>query len=67
MGNVTDTPLGILRANLAEFQSMSDAEESHFSGLARQVAPAVVVRVPFLADDVHDLAGLEVISGHLVA
>ncbi|MHB8464204.1 MAG: ArsA family ATPase [Acidimicrobiales bacterium] len=64
-GNMTGSPLSVLRANLAEFRSVSEREESHFAALADQVAPAPVTRVPFLADDVHDLEGLEVISGYL--
>jgi hypothetical protein len=33
--------------------------------LAGRVAPAPVVRVPFLTTDVHDLDGLDEIAGHL--
>jgi hypothetical protein len=40
-------------------------EESYFEALARRVAPAPVVRVPFLAGDVHDLPGLDAIAEHL--
>lgn len=52
------TPLGPLFANLADFHQVAEREESHFSALAEKVAPAPVVRVPFLAGDVHDLDGL---------
>ena len=34
-------------------------------GLAAKVAPAPVVRVPFLATDVHDLDGLTTVGSHL--
>jgi hypothetical protein len=35
--------------------------------LTAEVAPAPVVRVPMLHDDVHDVAGLRVLAGHLFA
>jgi anion-transporting ArsA/GET3 family ATPase len=57
--------IGSLYANLADFRQMADDEESELSGLAEQVAPAPLVRVPFLADDVHDLSTLEEIGSHL--
>ncbi len=52
------TPLGPLFANLADFRQVAEREEAHFAALAEQVRPAPVVRVPFLASDVHDLGGL---------
>jgi len=66
-GAAPDSSLGVLRTNLAEFERIAEAEEAHFAPLADQVAPARVARVPFLADDVHDLDGLRVIAGYLVA
>jgi anion-transporting ArsA/GET3 family ATPase len=60
------SPLGVLRFNLAEFQQIAAEEEAHFDRLAKQVAPAPVCRVPFLAGDVHDLDGLEVVGTHLM-
>ena len=57
--------IGSLYANLADFRQMADDEESQLIGLAEQVAPAPVVRVPFLADDVHDLGTLAEIGSHL--
>ena len=44
---------------------MADEEDAHLRGLAEQVAPAPVVRVPFLADDVHDLRTLAQIGTYL--
>ena len=52
------TELGGLLTNLADFAAMADTEEHHLTGLAARVAPAPVVRVPFLSSDVHDLDGL---------
>ena len=40
--------LGGLYRNLADFQLVAAREEEHLAGLAEQVAPAPVVRVPFL-------------------
>ena len=52
------TDLGGLYRNLAEFQLVASREEEHLAGLATAVAPAPVVRVPFLSTDVHDIEGL---------
>jgi anion-transporting ArsA/GET3 family ATPase len=60
-----DGALAALVANRDELRAMSAREEDHFAALAAQVAPAPVARVPFLADDVHDLGGLSVIADHL--
>ena len=57
--------LGGLYANLADLQQVAGNEEAHLAGLAGRVAPAPVVRVPFLATDVHDLDGLALIGSHL--
>jgi anion-transporting ArsA/GET3 family ATPase len=59
------TDLGALYRNLAEFQLVASREEEHLAGLAEAVAPAPVVRVPFLSTDVHDLSGLAVLAEHL--
>jgi anion-transporting ArsA/GET3 family ATPase len=59
------TELGSLYANLADFRLVAAREEEHLVGLAEQVAPAPVVRVPFLRSDVHDLDGLAEVAGHL--
>jgi anion-transporting ArsA/GET3 family ATPase len=52
------TDLGGLYRNLADFQLVASREEHHLAGLATAVAPAPVVRVPFLSTDVHDIEGL---------
>ena len=59
------TPLATLYGNLAQFRDVAEREERHFVTLAARVAPAPVVRVPFLAADVHDIEGLDRISDHL--
>jgi anion-transporting ArsA/GET3 family ATPase len=59
------TDLGGLYRNLADFALVAGREEDHLVGLAEQVAPAPVVRVPFLRSDVHDLTGLGEIADEL--
>lgn len=58
--------LAALQENLGEFRRVAAGEESNFEPLAAQVAPASVRRVPFLAGDVHDLEGLQLVGSHLI-
>lgn len=58
-------PLAALEANLAEFRAVAEREASNYSALAQRVEPAPVARVPFLAEDVHDLDGLAQVADHL--
>ena len=60
------TDLGGLYRNLADFQLVASREEEHLAGLAEAVAPAPIVRVPFLSTDVHDLDGLSVLATHVM-
>lgn len=62
-----DQEIGDLYRNLADFQLVSSREEENLAGLTATVAPAPVVRVPFLRSDVHDLDGLRQIEEHLIA
>jgi anion-transporting ArsA/GET3 family ATPase len=48
-----------LEANLAALNGLAAREESAFSGLAAQVAPAPVGRIPLFGEDVHELVGLQ--------
>ncbi len=59
------TDLGDLYTNLADFVGVSSREEAHVSGLAGRVAPAPVIRVPFLSTDVHDIDGLATVGSYL--
>jgi anion-transporting ArsA/GET3 family ATPase len=59
------TELGALYANLADFQLVASREEEHLAGLAERVAPAPVIKVPFLDSDVHDLDGLALVGAYL--
>jgi anion-transporting ArsA/GET3 family ATPase len=51
--------LDALEANLATLNAVAKREASAFAGLAAQVAPAPVGRIPLFAQDVHEVAGLE--------
>ena len=55
------------RQNLAELNAVAAREEAAFAGLAAQVAPAPVGRIPLFGQDVHELAGLERAADHLFA
>jgi anion-transporting ArsA/GET3 family ATPase len=55
-----------LRRNLEEFLVVARSEEQYVAELAGEVAPAPVVRVPFLKEDVHDIEGLQVVARHLL-
>jgi anion-transporting ArsA/GET3 family ATPase len=59
--------LEALEANLAELNAVAAREERAFSGLAAQVAPAPVGRIPLFGHDVHELEGLRRAADHLFA
>ena len=62
------TPLAPLYANLADFTEIADREERYYGELSHEVSGGgTVVRVPFLADDVHDVGGLVQIADYLCA
>ena len=48
--------LDALEANLAALNALAAREEQAFAGLAAQVAPAPVGRIPLFGQDVHELA-----------
>lgn len=54
-----------LKANWTELRVVAEREESYVAGLAAQVAPAPVVRVPLLDGDVHDLDRVRIVADHL--
>jgi anion-transporting ArsA/GET3 family ATPase len=57
--------LGVLRSNLDDFRALAEREDHNLATLAERVAPAPVARVPLLAEDVHDMAGLAAIDASL--
>ena len=67
-GDAVEAPeLADLVRNLADFRAIAEREEHYFGQLAARISPAPVVRVPFLAADVHDLGGLAKVGGFLFA
>jgi anion-transporting ArsA/GET3 family ATPase len=70
LGDVPDgetaRPWAELTRNIADFATIAQREANHVAELAREVAPAAVVRVPLFSSDVHDLGGLELVASHLV-
>lgn len=55
-----------LLRNWRELATVAALEQEVLRELVEEVKPAPVVRVPFLGDDVHDLAGLTTVARHLV-
>jgi anion-transporting ArsA/GET3 family ATPase len=55
---VRSPDMDALIANLADFDRVASREEQHVAVLSERLPGAPVVRVPFLADDVHDIGGL---------
>jgi anion-transporting ArsA/GET3 family ATPase len=61
------TALEPLYANLADFAEIAEREATYYGDLSDKLDGATVTRVPFLADDVHDLDGLSTVAGYLCA
>jgi anion-transporting ArsA/GET3 family ATPase len=59
--------LAALEANLATLNAVAAREATAFAGLAAQVAPAPVGRIPLFAQDVHEVGGLERAADQLFA
>ncbi|MGH9165589.1 MAG: ArsA family ATPase [Acidimicrobiales bacterium] len=59
------TALAPFYANRADFAQVAEREEDNGTELAARLEPALVVSVPFLADDVHDVAGLQEVARYL--
>ncbi|MHB8246394.1 MAG: ArsA family ATPase [Acidimicrobiales bacterium] len=57
--------LGALRQNLADFERVVEQEQGYLNQLEGGVEGAIV-QVPYLRDDVHDLAGLSLVAEYLV-
>jgi anion-transporting ArsA/GET3 family ATPase len=47
-----------LATNLADLDRVASREDQHVAVLTERLPGAPVIRVPFLADDIHDIAGL---------
>jgi len=53
--------------NFADYQALSERDARNIERLARELRAAGVIRVPYLDEDVHDLAGLAEINRYLFA
>jgi anion-transporting ArsA/GET3 family ATPase len=53
--------------NLAQLDGLAVGEERHIATLVSRAPDAVVVRIPYLDGDVHDMDGLTTVGGHLVS
>jgi anion-transporting ArsA/GET3 family ATPase len=62
-----DHAAAALWANLAELRTIADAHRAELAPLRAAIGAEVVVEVPQLATDVHDLEALEAIAHHLFA
>lgn len=60
------TDIGDLYTALADARQLARGEEEHLSGLAEQVSPAPVVRVPVQPFEVNDLEGLSTLGAVMV-
>jgi anion-transporting ArsA/GET3 family ATPase len=57
-------PWSDLVRNMQDFAAVAEREEAHVAVLVATVTPAPVTRIPFLAEDVHDLDGLTEVVRH---
>jgi anion-transporting ArsA/GET3 family ATPase len=53
--------------NFADYQSLAERDADNIERLARELRAQGVIRVPYLDEDVHDLAGLAEINRYLFA
>ncbi len=65
-GPVPEGLEGALAINMAQLYKVASSEERHVAELSARLPGAPVVRVPFLADDVHDLDGLAEVGAWMV-
>ncbi|MDX6602189.1 MAG: hypothetical protein QOF13_1391 [Solirubrobacterales bacterium] len=54
-------------ANYADYQALAERDTRNIERLARELRAQGVIRVPYLDEDVHDLAGLAEINRYLFA
>jgi anion-transporting ArsA/GET3 family ATPase len=78
-GNVDDLPATLadklgdedlaqrVAANFSDYQALAERDARNIEHLAREMRATVVIRVPYLDEDVHDLAGLAQINRYLFA
>jgi anion-transporting ArsA/GET3 family ATPase len=54
-------------ANLADYRALAERDAANIDHLAAELQTQSVIRVPYLDEDVHDLAGLAEINRYLFA
>lgn len=54
-------------ANFADYRALAARDAQNIAKLGRELRGSSVIEVPYLTEDVHDLAGLFEINGHLFA
>jgi anion-transporting ArsA/GET3 family ATPase len=54
-------------ANHADFRALAERDRRNVEELAREMKTSAVIQVPYLDDDVHDLAGLREVNRYLFA
>ena len=54
-------------ANFADYQALAERDARNIDHLAAELRTSSVIRVPYLDEDVHDLAGLDRINRYLFA
>jgi anion-transporting ArsA/GET3 family ATPase len=58
---------GRVAANLADYKALAERDAANIDHLAAELETSSVIRVPYLDEDVHDLAGLAEINRYLFA
>ena len=56
-----------IAANFSDYQALAERDARNIKHLAREMRATGVIRVPYLDEDVHDLAGLAQINRYLFA
>jgi len=54
-------------ANFSDYQALAERDARNIEHLAKELQTKGVIRVPYLDEDVHDLAGLAEINRYLFA
>jgi anion-transporting ArsA/GET3 family ATPase len=67
-GKLGDEDLaGRVAGNFADYQALAERDARNIERLAKELRTSGVIRVPYLDEDVHDLAGLAEINRYLFA
>ncbi len=58
---------GRVAGNFADYQALAERDAANIERLAKEMRSRIVIRVPYLDEDVHDLSGLAEINRYLFA